>query len=230
MFLSIIIPIYNKSAYLPDCMQSVLKQNIPPEQYEIICVDDGSTDDSLQVLEQYAAQNSNVHVFSKKNGGVSSARNLGLKYAAGDYVWFIDPDDFIAPNCLSTILKKCCEENCEWLVVGSYQFTDDAKAWMTMASAANDLKPDPLNHGSACTKVIKRNLITKKQVVFDECMTYAEDALFLYELGYKPGMPYRLQTVLLLQIEFSVGNKQLLNVIDYCTCGFLYSFGVYYRL
>ena len=190
MFLSIIIPVYNKEKYVSECLETVLKQDIEPEDYEILCVNDGSTDDSVRILREYEKQHSNLHVYNKENGGVSSARNYGLRHAAGDYIWFIDPDDFIASNCLAALREKCYTENCDWLVVGSYQFLDgDATQKMLQTDNAN-LEPNRINHGAIWNKIIKKEWIQKKQVCFDEHMTYAEDALFLHQLCYEPGMPY----------------------------------------
>lgn len=100
MFLSFIVPVYNTEKYLAECLDSLLEQDIPYEEYEIICVNDGSTDGSLDILRRYAEAHSNVIVVDKENGGVASARNAGLDAACGDYIWFFDSDDIIHPNIL----------------------------------------------------------------------------------------------------------------------------------
>lgn len=88
LFLSIIVSVYNKERYLHDALDSFLDQDLAPEAYEILCVNDGSTDGSLQILDDYAARYENVRVISKENGGLSAARNTGLRAARGAYVSF----------------------------------------------------------------------------------------------------------------------------------------------
>ena len=122
MFLSFVVPVYNAAQYLPECLDSLLAQDI--SDYEIICVNDGSKDTSPKILWQYAAQHGNIRVIDQENGGVVSARNAGLSAAQGDYVWFVDADDFLLPNILGSLRDKTVETACDRLIVGGYQFTD----------------------------------------------------------------------------------------------------------
>lgn len=105
MFLSIIIPVYNVEKYLRKCLDSCVNQNITQDEYEIIAVNDGSPDNSLVILEEYASQYSNIKIINQRNQGLSIARNQGLDIARGKYVWFVDSDDAITPNCLGAICK-----------------------------------------------------------------------------------------------------------------------------
>ena len=102
--LSIIIPVYNVEKYLRQCLNSVLVDNSFTGQ--VICVNDGSTDGSLAILEQYAAQYSNIEIISQPNAGLSAARNAGLEKATGDYVFFPDSDDWIVAGALDKILTQ----------------------------------------------------------------------------------------------------------------------------
>lgn len=102
--LSIIIPVYNVEAYLKQCLDSVLVDNSFTGQ--VICVDDGSKDGSLAILEQYAATYPNVEIISQPNSGLSVARNVGLYHAMGDYVFFLDSDDWIFPGSIGKIMSK----------------------------------------------------------------------------------------------------------------------------
>jgi glycosyltransferase involved in cell wall biosynthesis len=113
--LSIIVPVYNTSKYLQKCILSCLQQDIPYEKYEIVCVNDGSTDDSLKLLNELHEQYPNVKVISQKNGGLSSARNTGLRNAEGEYVWFVDSDDWIQQNCLGYMIELCKKNNLDGL-------------------------------------------------------------------------------------------------------------------
>lgn len=93
MEISLIIPIFNVEKFIPDCLNSLLSQDIDIKDYEIICIDDGSLDQSSQVVAKYQNQYNNIKLINIQNSGVSNARNIGLKAATGKYVWFIDPDD-----------------------------------------------------------------------------------------------------------------------------------------
>lgn len=113
--LSIIVPLYNSEAWLPKCIDSLLKQDIPSEEYEIILVNDGSPDGSKALAEDYASKYPNIVVLSQENKGTSGARNTGLRYASGKYVYFIDPDDYILENSLAVPLRKMDEESLDVL-------------------------------------------------------------------------------------------------------------------
>lgn len=108
--LSIVVPAYNVERELERCIESCLNQDIPKESYEIVIVNDGSPDNTLQVANTLVTKHDSVRVITQKNMGLGGARNTGLKYATGKYVWFIDSDDYIQPNVLSGIIKQA-EDN-----------------------------------------------------------------------------------------------------------------------
>lgn len=108
--ISVIVPVYNTEEFLADCLNSILNQTL--DKIEIICVDDGSTDNSLEVLNSFAGNFNNIHVFTKENGGSGSARNLGLKHAKGEYIAFLDSDDYmIDENALSYLYNNAVKFN-----------------------------------------------------------------------------------------------------------------------
>ena len=104
MKFSVIIPVYNVEKYLRECLDSVLNQSFP--DWEAVCVNDGSTDGSASILEEYAQKETRVKVISQKNGGLSAARNTGLKAAIGEYVLFLDSDDWLEPQALEVLASK----------------------------------------------------------------------------------------------------------------------------
>ena len=104
MRLSIIVPCYNVEQYVEKCIDSLEKQDIPKENYEILVYNDESNDNTLSVLEKLAEKYPNVKVASHKNKGLSGTRNRGIHEAQGDFIWFIDSDDWISDNCLGKIL------------------------------------------------------------------------------------------------------------------------------
>lgn len=113
--LSIIVPIYNVEQYLHKCIDSLLQQDIAPTDYEILLIDDGSTDNSAQIADYYAEQHENIHVVHQNNAGLSDARNVGIDKAKGDFVMFVDSDDFLEPCVLGTLIKKMKDDNLDIL-------------------------------------------------------------------------------------------------------------------
>lgn len=105
--ISIIVPVYNVSEYLPQCIDSLLRQTY--EETEIICVNDGSTDNSLSILQKYAEESDRVHIINQDNRGVSEARNRGLSVATGDWIMFVDSDDWIDAETCEIMLKTVTE-------------------------------------------------------------------------------------------------------------------------
>lgn len=124
MDLSIIIPVYNVQEYLRRCVLSCENQDFPKENYEIILVNDGSKDNSQFEAQKLETEFPNIKVISKENGGLSSARNAGLKIASGDYVWFVDSDDYIQNDCLMQIIDKCKQNNLDALAISKANVID----------------------------------------------------------------------------------------------------------
>ena len=125
--LSIIVPLYNSEQYLPKCLDSLLHQDIQEQEYEIILVDDGSPDGSRRVAEDYQSRHSNITVLSQPNKGTSGARNTGIRQASGEYLYFVDPDDYILENSLACILQKMEEENLDVLRFGYVEVDEEYK-------------------------------------------------------------------------------------------------------
>ena len=119
MILSIIIPVYNVEKYVEKCIRSCETQDIPSSEYELICINDGSKDNSLAIIEELAREFSNITVISQPNGGLSSARNTGMKHAKGDYYFFLDSDDWIAKNSLGKIVNKLQSEQPDILCISA---------------------------------------------------------------------------------------------------------------
>lgn len=106
MILSIVIPVYNVEEFIEKCILSCSNQDISKSDYEIILVNDGSPDNSLEICERLAKKIESITIISQENRGLSGARNTGLKHSKGDYVWFVDSDDWIEDNCLKTITEN----------------------------------------------------------------------------------------------------------------------------
>ncbi|MBO7709006.1 MAG: glycosyltransferase family 2 protein, partial [Lachnospiraceae bacterium] len=117
---SVIIPVYNVSSYLRRCLDSVLAQSL--KEIEVICVDDASTDDSPKILQEYAAKDARVKVVRQKNAGAGAARNTGLDLAQGEYLSFLDSDDFFEPDMLEKAYALAKRDMDDIVVFGSDQF------------------------------------------------------------------------------------------------------------
>lgn len=171
---SIIIPVYKVEKYLRQCVDSVLTQTL--DDYEIILVDDGSPDGSPVICDEYAAKDGRVKVIHKKNGGLSSARNAGLDVAEGEYVIFLDSDDWWDDTkALALINERRSASNYDVLIFGM-------KKYFTMSDSFGDERPPVLTAGEkvtveklmrnnifiacACNKVVRRSLIVKNQFRF----------------------------------------------------------------
>lgn len=117
MKLSIIIPMYNVEKYVEKCLRSCAEQDLPSDDYEIIVINDGTKDNSLEIVENVAKDYSNITIISQENQGLSAARNKGLSLANGEYIWFVDSDDWIQENCLLKIITKFFNEDLDILAI-----------------------------------------------------------------------------------------------------------------
>ena len=116
--ISVILTVFNTAQYLKDCLESLLKQTYT--NMEIICINDGSTDNSLEILYEYAQKDSRIKVYSQENQGIASSRNTGLNLAEGDYITFIDSDDIISENAMATAINTAISNNSNLVI--NYKF------------------------------------------------------------------------------------------------------------
>lgn len=118
VLVSVIVPVYNVEAYLPRCVDSILNQTY--RNLEIILVDDGTKDDSDKICDDYAEKDCRIRVIHKENGGLSSARNAGIDIARGEYLAFVDSDDWIEPDALESLLETALEQKTELVIAGRW--------------------------------------------------------------------------------------------------------------
>lgn len=185
--LSVIMPVHNAEQYLERCLDSIRNQTW--QNWELICIDDGSTDSSPDLLLRAAKQDERIRVFRQQNGGVSSARNTGLLHIRGTYVAFVDSDDVLLPPMFEALLSTAKEEEtidltaCGILKVypdrrvdeGPYQYPSDLYGLLpSVAHAAKFLHPNPF------CKLYKSDILKKHHLLFDETLAYGEDAQFNY--------------------------------------------------
>ncbi|MEG0408884.1 MAG: glycosyltransferase family 2 protein [Bacilli bacterium] len=122
--ISVIVPIYNVDNFLRQCLNSIVNQTY--KNLEIILVDDGSTDTSLKICLEYQLRDKRILVFSKRNGGQSAARNIGLDIAKGDYIIFVDSDDWCELDCIQYLFDKCVNDELNYASVTGYDFYEES--------------------------------------------------------------------------------------------------------
>ncbi len=185
---SIIIPVYNTEAYLSRCLNSVLQQTYAA--LEILLIDDGSTDTSGRLCDTFAAQDPRIRVVHKTNGGVSSARNTGLHLATGDYLIFLDSDDYVDASWIETMMYQlekeqadisvCTFSNEEVPGVFVPYFNGEKKPYIFDGETQiSNLLQNKYYSCSLCDKLFKRAIL--QSLSFDEAITHYEDLWFLYQ-------------------------------------------------
>jgi glycosyltransferase involved in cell wall biosynthesis len=188
--ISIIIPVYNVEAYLRRCLDSVINQT--HTNLEIICVDDGSTDNSGSICDEYAERDSRIRVFHKKNGGVSSARNVGLDNFTSDYLGFVDADDQIEPYMYKELYSAMISEEAS---LSAVNFTRNGivetprEPTSTGIFTRNEMLLYAIRNVHyagfgriVCNKLFYSRVIRDNKMKFDESLKIAEDFRFLAEL------------------------------------------------
>lgn len=177
---SIIVPVYNVEKYVERCLESLISQTY--KNLEIIVIDDGSADSSLEKCDKIAKTDGRIKLFSQKNGGVSAARNFGLSVFSGDYVTFVDSDDYVSPVHIEILLKNSVKYGADISVIGSStgEITDGSDADSYPVSVYDNKKAvcTDINLGVVTRMLFSREAV--KGLNFDEKLKIAEDTLFFY--------------------------------------------------
>ncbi len=188
LLISIIVPVYNAEKYLPHCLDSLLDQGISHDSYEIICINDGSHDNSLAILEEYAEKYSNIVVIDKKNEGVSATRNKGLDIALGDYVWFVDADDWIARYFLSNVafprLFGETQKSIPLMMLPIVPVNEnEVEKYYNAAVSHEQMMHEEARPfmTSVVGHLISKSLLDKYSLRFDTNLSYGEDLMFMRE-------------------------------------------------
>lgn len=189
--ISVIIPVYNVERYISRCIESVVGQTL--RDIEIICVNDGTKDDSVRVIQQYMERDDRIQLVNKPNGGLSSARNAGLRVATGEVVLFLDSDDYLTRNACERIYDEHLSHNADILVFGSIPFPEipapDPWDWWVL-SPKNAYYPEfsiaALMDETGCipfawNKAFKRAFLIQNHLEFDETVLFGEDIVFIFE-------------------------------------------------
>lgn len=184
---SVIIPVWNTGKYLPRCLDSLLKQTL--KEIEIIAVNDGSTDDSLKILKEYAQKDSRIKVFNRSNKGVATARNTGLKVARAPYIMWCDSDDAYAPSMCKEMLSAITEQKVDIVACGMKVINDgidkaltkDIEEYVRLKfSGKQKVDMNLIVHTdvSLPSKIFKKSIIEKHRIHFPDGLHF-EDAFFM---------------------------------------------------
>ena len=186
--ISIIVPIYNSFVRLQTCINSIILQD--EDNFECILIDDGSTDDSPSLCDKYAQSDTRFKVIHKKNGGVSSARNAGLDCAKGAWIVFVDSDDSIRKNHLSSLLTTAEQySQADWILCGYDDILPDKykrhsyqkQSWLGMQELSDLFSnSDVLDYMIPWDKMFRNSIIQEHHLRFDENLSISEDRLFCY--------------------------------------------------
>ena len=191
---SVIIPIYNVQEYIEECLVSAMRQTL--QDIEIICVNDGTKDNSMDIVYKLAEEDERIIIIEKENGGLSSARNAGLEKASGEYVYFLDSDDYIAENMLEYLYAECVQGDLDNIYFDAESFFENEelekqyrhyKDYYRRPSMFNEIVSGPQlfadmeNKGffrpSACLQMPRRDLLLKHHIFFYDGIVH-EDNLF----------------------------------------------------
>lgn len=181
--ISVIVPIYNAAPYLGKCIESLINQ--PYTALQVILVNDGSTDNSLAIAQQYAAKDTRIEVYSQSNQGQSVARNLGLEHARGEYISFVDADDYVDSDFYTYLMQHIGDLDC--VQIGYRRVTAQGKVML------QKLPRHFHQFTSPCMRLYRKDMFVKHKLYFPSGMIY-EDVVFSLDFwGTKPSykmLPY----------------------------------------
>lgn len=184
---TIVIPVFNSELFISRCFESIINQTYT--NFEVIVINDGSTDNSPGICNEYSEKDERFKVVHKKNGGVSSARNIGIKNTSGEYMTFIDSDDYIKNDYIETLVYEAYSNKADLISCGCTIF-DENGSYKTNSLAGYELNDrlifsliDSGMGGTVWGKLVRTNLIKQNNVVFNEKLSFREDLLFWCELS-----------------------------------------------
>ena len=189
---SILIPVYNADKYLERCLTSVVNQTF--NRFEIICINDGSTDSSMDILEKYKEKDNRIKIIHIENHGIAYARNLALYYASGEYIYFVDSDDRLELNLLEVIYNKWIKEAPDIILFDIYRNIGDKEIYTSAypMNAGGKIDINNSNKGFASffldnyrtvwNKIISKKLLVENNIQFID-LFHADDVLFCLEIG-----------------------------------------------
>ncbi len=218
---SIIVPVYKVETYLKRCVDSLINQTL--EDIEIILVDDGSPDNCPQMCDEFAKQDHRIKVVHKQNGGLSSARNAGIKISTGDFLGYIDSDDYAEPDMFEKLYVCAIENNVDFVMADYYRISNDSKSSKTLdirgglytkQDIINEIFPilimrESVDYGPLLPVwncLYKTEFIKQNNLYFDEEIKWSEDCIYSSILGYKSNSFYYLKGECVYNYIYNIGS------------------------
>lgn len=217
---SVIVPVYNVEKYLAKCLESLVSQTINP--IEIIVINDGSTDSCKNIIDEYVKRYPNmVHGYDKINGGLSDARNFGLQYCSGEYVGFLDSDDYVTPNIYEKLYIQA-KLNDSDIVACDYYKVYSGKQVLVKAKKADTKKEmliEPL--AAAWNKIYKKDILINSKITFPRGLIYEDTEFYCKLIPFINKIDYVPEAlVFYVQREGSIANtqgrqtEQIINILN----------------
>jgi glycosyltransferase involved in cell wall biosynthesis len=221
--LSIIIPFYNVEKHIGQCLDSVYNQDIPEEDYEVICVNDGSPDNSRQIVIEYQKKHSNLILIEHdKNMKLGAARNTGRSIAKGKYIWNVDSDDYVQSNVLKQLVSECEKDELDLLIFNFYHSINGVEKLnqaypfsnSQLCSGLEFTKKYCLDHFSEIspvwTQIYKLDFLEKNNLSSPE-YNYAEDAPFTFKALF---LARRVKSIVIPCYVYRIGGDSIGTVIE----------------
>jgi len=199
---SVIIPVYNAEQYIEKCLDTVCEQTMSSNEYEIVAIDDGSTDKSIDILQEYAGKYDNLNVICQSNRGAAAARNAGLDRASGEYISFVDSDDWVERNMLEVLYETASENNADMVFFNLYKNEDEKmkpylrtgvydeelikkEIYPRLISTMDSSHCGNTLRGATWCKFFRRSVLEINHIRYNEMLIYNEDLLFSIEATIK---------------------------------------------
>ena len=206
MKVSVIVPVYNVYKYLDKCLNSLVNQTL--KDIEIIIVNDGSTDSSLEIINKYASKYSNIKIINNTNHGQGYSRNVGIKLASSPYIYFLDGDDYLEYDALSIMYNKIVENNSDIVVCDIYKIYDNSKKiFKNFINYSDSNKINlMLSHQGVPAKLFKKSLFIDNNIFFPEC--------FYEDLAVNPVIASKANEIIYVDIplyNYVIRNGSTMN-------------------
>ena len=194
--MSIIIPFYNVEQYIAECLASVFQQDIPEEEYEVVCVNDGSTDRSRDIVREYQARHKNlVMVEHEVNRKLGAARNTGRAAAKGNYIWNVDSDDKIVPNCLGKLIETCEKYDLDVLEFSTTQFHEEGEGEIGHVRLTEGVMSGLVYLNQLESRELSRLCVVWRRVIRHSFLD--ENHIFSPEINMGEDVPYSFRVLML---------------------------------
>lgn len=211
---SVIVPVYNVGKYLEKCLDSLVNQTL--EDMEIIVVNDGSTDNSKSIIEEFASKYSNIVSLNKKNGGLSDARNYGIPYATGKYIGFVDSDDYVDIDMYERLYNKAEEGNFDVVECDLHHVFPDGTIDTEIGERIQDKKRMLMMGRSVVwNKIYKRDWLLSTHIMFPKGLIYEDVEFYCKLVPHIQSYAYvDAACIYYVQRNDSINNKQTLKALN----------------